>query len=55
MRNKPGRNVASGLLAIGLGIWMMDHHLLLGWSTFVAGGASCLAGVILIWVRSHRD
>lgn len=46
--------IYAGLFAIGLGLWMMDHHVILGWSTFVAGGAAVGAGAVLIWVRSRR-
>ena len=44
----------AGLFALGLGAWMMDHHQILGWSTFVAGGAAIGAGAVLFWVRSRR-
>ena len=44
----------AGLFVAGLGIWMMDHHVVMGWSAFVLGGSACVAGVVLLVLRSRR-
>jgi hypothetical protein len=44
----------AGLFAIGLGVWMMDHHLIMGWSAFVLGAGASVAGVVLFLLRSRR-
>jgi len=46
--------IYAGLFAAGLGVWMMEHHLIMGWSAFVLGGSACAAGVVLILIRSRR-
>ena len=47
--------IYTGMFVGGLGIWLMEHHLAVGWTMFVLGGCSVLAGVLLIWLRSRRS
>jgi hypothetical protein len=44
-----------GMFVAGLGIWFMEHHLAVGWTMFLFGAGSVMAGAVLIWVRSRRS
>jgi hypothetical protein len=44
----------AGLFAIGLGVWMMDHHVVMGWSAFVLGAGACVGGGVLFLIRARR-
>ena len=47
--------IYAGLFVVGLGIWFMEHSLAVGWTMFLLGAGSVLAGAVLIWVRSQRS
>jgi hypothetical protein len=44
-----------GMFVAGLGIWLMEQHLAVGWTMFLFGAGSVVAGAVLIWVRSRRS
>ncbi len=46
--------VYAGLFVLGLGVWMMDHHVVMGWSALVLGAGACAAGVVLFLLRARR-
>ena len=42
------------MFVAGLGIWYMEHHLAIGWTLVLVGGAMIAVAAFLIWVRSRR-
>ena len=46
--------IYAGLFISGLGIWYMEHHLAIGWTLVLVGGALIVLAAFLIWVRSRR-
>ena len=46
--------IYAGMFVAGLGIWYMEHHLAIGWTLVLVGGAMIAVAAFLIWVRSRR-
>jgi len=46
--------IYAGMFIAGLGIWYMEHHLAIGWTLVLVGGAMIAVAAFLIWVRSRR-
>ena len=47
--------IYAGLFVAGMGVWFMEHSLAVGWTMFLCGAGSVMAGAVLIWVRSRRS
>jgi hypothetical protein len=47
--------IYAGMFIGGLGIWYMEHHLAIGGTLVLVGGAMVAAAAFLIWVRSRRS
>ncbi len=47
--------IYAGLSIAGLGLWYMEHHLAVGWTLVLVGGAMIALAAVLIWVRSRRS
>ena len=46
--------IYSGLLLVGLGVFLMRSDTVVGWVVVIAGALDAAAGAVLIWVRSRR-
>ena len=46
--------VYAGMFVAGLGIWTLEHHLAVGWTLVLVGGAMIAVAAFLIWLRSRR-
>jgi hypothetical protein len=46
--------IYAGMFVAGLGIWYLEHHLAIGLTLLLAGGAMIAVAAFLIWVRSRR-
>ena len=46
--------IYSGLLLVGLGVFLMRSDTVVGWVVVIAGALDVAAGAVLIWVRSRR-
>lgn len=47
--------IYAGMFAIVLGIASRPTAPVAGWIMIVVGGLACVAGVVLIWMRSRLD
>lgn len=46
--------IYAGMLAVGFGIWSLEHSVAIGSTLMLVGGAGIGSGAVLIWVRSRR-
>ncbi|HSQ71307.1 MAG TPA: hypothetical protein VLM87_02695 [Rubrivivax sp.] len=46
--------IYSGLLLVGLGVFLARSDAVVGWVIATAGALDAAAGALLLWVRSRR-